>query len=409
MRSSILVGAFVLVLSCASVANAEPGGVLDSTFGQNGKVTTNISAVPTDVHVLADGRIDVVGGGGVVRFLSDGAFDASFGRSGAAAVGFNAVSEAIQSDGKVVVVGTVLNSYGSPINAAVARLNPKGKLDRTFGGNGVVNINFVNGAVSSGAVVILQPNGKIVVGGLARIGICQRIVDTGLARLNSNGSFDANFGYGGIVALQSVYSSTFNGLAMQSNGKILALGDNTTVLRFLTNGVRDSSITGGTIASIAHVGTGTFQPDGKVVVGANYYEDNGYDLDLQPQRYLRNGLADPTFNGPIIDYGGNYPPNDFVVDSPNAIAIDSTGRVDVGGMSQAPDYSSKFGLARFGTSGSLDATFGNGGTLTTPFLMTAEVTALAIQLDGKIIAVGASGSSKQYAPNWLVIARYLGP
>jgi hypothetical protein len=77
-------------------------------------------------------------------------------------------------------------------------------------------------------------------------------------------------------------------------------------------------------------------------------------------------------------------------------------------MSQAPDYSSRFGLARFGSSGSLDATFGNGGTLTTPFLMTAEVTALAIQTDGKIIAVGASGSSKQYAPNLLVIARYLG-
>jgi uncharacterized delta-60 repeat protein len=390
------------------VANAEQAGVLDATFGQNGKVTTNISAVPTDVHVLADGRIDVVGGAGVVRFLSDGAFDASFGSGGAAAVGFHAVSEAVQSDGKLVVVGSVLDSYGRPLYAAVARLNANGKLDRTFGTNGVVIINFVNGAASSGAVVILQPNGKIVVGGLSFIGVCRLTVDTGLARLNSNGSFDANFGYGGIMALQSVFHSTFNSLAMQSNGKILALGDNTIVLRFLTNGNRDSNITGGTITSIAHVGTAMFQPNGKVVVGANYYEDNGYDQDLQPQRYLRNGLTDPTFNGPIIDYGQDYPPNDFVVDSPNSIAIDSTGRVDVGGMSQAPDYSSRFGLARFGSSGSLDATFGNGGTLTTPFLMTAEVTALAIQTDGKIIAVGASGSSKQYAPNLLVIARYLG-
>src|SRR5580704_10956453 len=103
MRSSILVGAFVLVLSCAGVANAQPAGILDTSFGQNGKVTTNISAVPTDVHVLADGRIDAVGGAGVVRFLSNGAFDASFGVGGAAAVGFNAVSEAIQSDGKIVV------------------------------------------------------------------------------------------------------------------------------------------------------------------------------------------------------------------------------------------------------------------------------------------------------------------
>jgi uncharacterized delta-60 repeat protein len=408
MRSSILAWASVLVLSCASVANAEQAGVLDATFGQNGKVTTNISAVPTDVHVLADGRIDVVGGAGVVRFLSDGAFDASFGRGGAAAVGFHAVSEAVQSDGKLVVVGSVLDSYGRPLYAAVARLNDNGKLDRTFGANGVVIINFVNGAASSGAVVILQPNGKIVVGGLSFIGVCRLTVDTGLARLNSNGSFDANFGYGGIVALQSVFHSTFNSLAMQSNGKILALGDNTIVLRFLTNGNRDSNITGGTITSIAHVGTAMFQPNGKVVVGANYYEDNGYDQDLQPQRYLRNGLTDPTFNGPIIDYGQDYPPNDFVVDSPNAIAIDSTGRVDVAGMSQAPDYSSRFGLARFGSGGSLDATFGNGGTLTTPFLLTAEVTAVAIQSDGKIIAVGASGNSNQYAPNLLVIARYLG-
>lgn len=409
MRSSILVLASVLVLSCASVANAQQGGLLDTTFGQNGKITTNISEVPTDVHVLTNGRIDVVGGAGVVRFLSSGAFDTGFGRGGAAAVGFNAVSEAIQSDGKLVIVGTLLDSYGSQLNAAVARLNQNGRLDRTFGGSGVVNINFVNGAVSSGAVVILQPDGKIVVGGLAFVGVCRRTVDTGLARLNSNGSFDTNFGYGGIVALQSVYRSTFNSLAMQSDGKILALGDNTTVLRFLTNGARDSSIAGGTITSIAHVGTGTFQPDGKVVAGATYYENNGYDLDLQPRRYLRNGHADSTFNGPIIDYGESYPLNGFVADSPNAIAIDSTGRVDVGGMSQAPDYSSTFGLAQFLPGGSLDVKFGNGGTLTTPFLVTAEVTALAIQPDGKIIAVGASGNAKQYAPNLLVIARYLGP
>jgi uncharacterized delta-60 repeat protein len=408
MRSSILVVASVLVLSFASVANAQQAGILDSTFGQNGKITTTITEVPTDVHVLADGRIDVVGGAGVVRFLPGGAFDASFGSGGAAAVGFNAVSEAIQSDGKLVVVGTLLDSYGNPLNAAVARLNRSGKLDRTFGSGGKVNINFVNGAVSTGAVVILQPDGKIVVGGLSRVGVCRRIVDTGLARLNSNGSFDANFGYGGIVALQGLYNSTFNSLALQNNGKILALGDSTNVVRFLSNGVRDSSIVGGTIASIAHVGTGTFQPDGKVVVGASYYENNGYDLDLQPQRYLRSGFADSTFSGPIVDYGASYPPNDFVIDSPNAIAIDSTGRVIVGGMSQAPNYSSDFGLARFVRSGSLDATFGTGGSLTTPFLATAVATALAIQPDGKIIAVGATGSSTQYPPSRLVIARYLG-
>jgi uncharacterized delta-60 repeat protein len=408
MRSSILVGASVLVLSCAGVADAQQAGVLDATFGQNGKVMTNISAVPSDVHVLADGRIDVVGGAGVVRFLSNGAFDSSFGRSGAAAVGFNAVSEAIQSDGKLVVVGTLLNSYGSPINAAVARLNPTGKLDRTFGTNGIVNINFVNGAVSAGAVVILQPDGKIVVGGLARVGVCRLTVDTGLARLNANGSFDANFGYGGIAAV-SAFRSTFNSLALQGNGKILALGDGSSVLRFLPNGVQDSSVNGGTIASIAHVGTSTFQPDGKVIVGATYYEDNGYDLDTRPQRYMRNGPADPTFSGQIVDFGGSYPPNDYVVDSPNAVAIDLSGRILVGGMSQAPDYSSKFGVARFVSNGTLDATFGNAGTLTTPFLMHGEVTALAVQPDGKIIAVGASSSAKQYAPNRLVVARYLGP
>ena len=409
MRSSIVLATAVFVLSCAAVASAQQAGALDTAFGQNGKITTNISAVPTDVHVLADGRIDVVGGAGVVRFLSNGAFDTGFGRGGAAAVGFNAVSEAIQADGKLVVVGTLLNSYGSPLNAAVARLDPSGKLDRTFGANGVVNINFVNGAVSSGAVVILQPNGKIVVGGLARIGVCRLTVDTGFARLNSNGSFDGNFGYGGIVAIQSAYRSAFNSLALQSNGKILALGDGTSVLRLLSNGVRDSSVTGGTIASIAHVGTGTFQPDGKIVVGANYYEDNGYDWDLQPQRYLRSGSTDPAFSGPVIDYGGNYPPNDVVADNPYAIVVDSVGRIVIGGMSQAPDYSSKFGLARFVPNGSLDTTFGKGGTLMTPFLMHAEVTALAIQPDGKIIAVGATSTAKQYAPNRLVLARYLGP
>jgi uncharacterized delta-60 repeat protein len=407
MRSTILIGLCLFMLSSVSIARA--AGTMDSSFGLGGKVTTNINAIPTSARLQPDGKIDVVESSGVARFFPNGAIDASFGRGGIANVGFSPVAMAFQSDGKLVVVGSVLDSFGSPAQAAVARLNQNGQLDQGFGNRGIVVMNFASGGVSIGSIVTLQSDGKVLAAGLARTGVCRRIVYTGLARLTSNGSFDATFGYGGMFSQRGIFRSAINSIALQSSGKVLVLGDSTSVIRLLSNGILDSSVTGGTIASIVHIGPSSFQLDGKIVTAGTIYEDYGYDYDVQAQRFMVTGTADSSFRSPTIDFGTTAPPNQFVVDTANALAIESGGRIVVGGISQAPDGSSKFGLARFSSSGALDPTFGSGGKLTTPFLTHAQLMAFAIQPDGKIIAVGFASGSAQNAPNQLVLARYMGP
>lgn len=407
MRARVLIALSFCVFFFAGLAQANASsnraGSLDPSFGQAGKVVSNFYGVPTDVRLQSDGKIDVVGGPGIIRFLANGAPDSSFGQNGAMSVGFATVALAIQPDLKLVLAGSVVNSYGQPIHAAVARLNPDGSIDRTFGSGGVVTLDFASGD-SLGNVVALQPDGKILVGGLTRTGGCLRTTYTGLARLNQDGSFDIGFGSGGIVAVLAIYGQAIDALALQSDAKILLLGDGTKVVRFLPNGAQDPSISGGTIASVAHVGTSSFLPSGKVIYASNYYENNGLDLDLQPQRYLRTGNLDTLFHGPIIDFGAST----SISDEPYSIALAQSDRLVVVGSSVAQDYSSKVGLARFDANGNLDQTFGSGGRVTTTFMRHAEATAVAIQADGKIVVVGATSGSAPNAKIHVTLARYLG-
>src|SRR5579864_9484056 len=95
MKAALAIGLFCFALCSAGMASANPGA-LDSSFGRAGKVVSDINATPTDLQIQPDGRIDIVGGPGVVRFLPGGALDSGFGRGGAAAVGFAAVAMATQ-------------------------------------------------------------------------------------------------------------------------------------------------------------------------------------------------------------------------------------------------------------------------------------------------------------------------
>lgn len=409
MRSSaFVVGVFCFVVASVGTAAAN-SGALDPTFGHGGRVVTTIHAIPSDVQVQVDGKIDVAGGPGVVRFTPSGVLDSGFGNGGAARVGFSASSMALQPDGKIVVVGSVLDTYGQPIQAAVARLTPTGALDAGFADKGVLRVTFESGATNVGSIVTLQPDGKILVGGLARIGGCIRTTFTNVMRLNQDGSFDTGFGSGGMSTQRGILFGVFNSLAVETNGKILALGDSNTVARFLANGTRDTSVVGGTIGSIAHVGVSTFQPDGKVVFGSTIYEDFDYDMDMQAQRYMPTRVADSNFHSPVIDFGATAPANQVVADAANAVAFEPNGRILIAGIAQASNYSSMFGLARFDPLGHLDSTFGTSGRVTTAFLYHAQVTALAVQTDGKIIAAGTTYGTASNATSRIALARYLGP
>ena len=114
---------------------------------------------------------------------------ASFGSGPAANIDFIA-AEAVQPDGKVVMVGPTKPDQSGATRMGVVRLNRDGSLDTTFGGGtGAVLIDFGSGNSATATAVALQSNGDIVVAGAATVGT-DRI---GVARLTPSGSLDATF------------------------------------------------------------------------------------------------------------------------------------------------------------------------------------------------------------------------
>src|SRR6266576_4089512 len=158
----------------------------------------------------------------------DGDLDPTFGTDGKVLTDFDhstdiAHAVAIQADGKLVVVGTTYqdNDFSNE-DFAVARYNPDGTLDKTFGVGGKVQTDFpVLAAVASS--VVIQPDGKIVVAGGA-FPLFTFAGDFKVVRYNSNGSLDTSFGNGGIVTTTFPEGSYAFDVALQADGKILAAG-----------------------------------------------------------------------------------------------------------------------------------------------------------------------------------------
>ena len=153
---------------------------LDTSFGADGKVTTSFSAgndVGSGIAVQSDDKIVVVGtsdnGSGtsefaVARFNVDGSLDTSFNVDGMVTTFFSAGNDigsgiAVQSDDKIVVVGTSDSGSGNS-EFAVTRFNVDGSLDTSFNGDGLVTASFLAGN-DLGSGIGVQSDGKIVVVG----------------------------------------------------------------------------------------------------------------------------------------------------------------------------------------------------------------------------------------------------
>jgi uncharacterized delta-60 repeat protein len=219
---ALLVSLTVLGLPKLLMAQA---GSLDPTFGNNGIVTTantsaNAAALQSDGKIVVAGSIAVqnLQEGGLLRYNTNGSLDSSFGTGGKALIdGSNAgpaFAVAIQTDGKI------LTAAPASLSLTVFRVNTNGSLDTTFGNNGAVAIQAAGLFFSpaSGGIA-LQPDGKILV-------VSGRIV----ARLLSNGQLDATFGSNGAAATVGG-----NSVAVLLNGNILIGNGNITSL-YAANG-----------------------------------------------------------------------------------------------------------------------------------------------------------------------------
>ncbi len=246
----VVVGSHGLAFSGLNfaVARYNTDGSLDSSFDGDGIVSTDIAGSgdgANDVALQADGKIVVVGVGvdpslsttsrfAVVRYNANGSLDTSFDGDGKTTTALGTILDsahavAIQGDGKILLAGSSHNSATSAPDFALVRYTTAGSLDGTFNGTGRVVTPFPYGQSVANGVVVL-PNGKIVAGGFTTgdPGAASGN-DFALARYNSNGSLDSNFGTGGLVTTPfgtpALGSDDFaNALLLQPDGKLVLAG-----------------------------------------------------------------------------------------------------------------------------------------------------------------------------------------
>jgi len=399
-----------ILLYCFCVFAQHPGD-LDSTFGVNGFVTTNIQPGSPDggkaVAIQTNGKIVVAGRTEddfvVVRYNQDGTLDDSFDSNGIVTTDFLADDWAnsikIQNDEKLVVAGSSWSFYWMDI--ALARYNQDGSLDIDFGVGGKVRTNVSGG---EGNAVAIQSDGKIVVAGY-----CCYPADITVVRYNTNGTLDDSFGIDGKVITDiNTYEDYGFSVAIQSDDKIVVAGyswngfdRDFVVVRYKGDGSLDSSFGSNGIVTADFNGyhdegrAVAIQTNGKIVVAGYSWESDISDFLVI--RYNNDGTLDNTFGSGGIVTTDIDSAEDFCYD----IAIQPDGKIVTVGVVFIPNFGWKFAIVRYNNNGIPDSSFGYQGRVTTTFGYSAICQAVAIQSDGKIVLTGLGN-------NDILLARYIG-
>jgi uncharacterized delta-60 repeat protein len=386
-------------------------GTLDPNFGTDGTATTIFTGagspvmLPIGAAQQASGDIVVLSQFdfvsdegtqiGLTRYTPAGKLDTTFGTKGSTITNFSSFTFdpfafALEPNGKILVAGFV--SGGN--NFGLAQFTANGVLDTTFGTDGVASA--VSGADFPNAF-LLQPNGQILMGGF-KDGGRHTPGSLSLVRFNSNGALDPTFGTAGIALVTPAQIAGPQALALLSNGDYLAVGGMSgKVLELSSTGELLSTVTAGTLTASSPLAglepfPTIFESNGDYLV-ASLHCEGGSDCgptDTKVQLFGETGVLDSDFGSTPFKFGTELD------NTPQALAVQSNGQVVVGGFigRAAPIFG---GIARLDTNGELDATFGNGGTLT----VDNDVTALLIDTNGDILAIEGTGN------DGIVVAAYL--
>jgi uncharacterized delta-60 repeat protein len=237
----------VIITTDSLLCRFSDSGSPDFAFGVDGVIAID-SVTLVESVVQPDGKIVVAGNKTlpeskftVLRFNSDGTPDLEFGMDGMTFTDFgnngdHVYSCALQQDGKIILAGNtkINDSFTTPddYDFAIARYNPDGTPDSTFGLNGKV-ITTLSSSVDHCSSIALQPDGKM---------LCTGMSDSALAliRYDSNGELDAAFGSGGTF-ISSDIAQFGNKVLVQQDNKVLVLADRQRMLRFMPNGSIDET------------------------------------------------------------------------------------------------------------------------------------------------------------------------
>ena len=326
---------------------------------------------------------------------------AAFAQSPSAADGFdpnvdgNVYVLATQPDGKLLVAGQFTSLRpgvgASAIRNNLARLNPDGSVDATFDPN-------ANGPIRA---LVLQPDGRIVIGGdftaLQPNGAATTTTRNRVARLNANGTLDLTFN-------PNISGGTLpqvNALALQPNGKLVVGGRFTTVqpgttaaarnhvARFNADGSLDTAYNPNpnsiVLALVSQLEASNFTGTPRTAVGDGKIVIAGGFTSLQPSGTgvvtTRNRIARLNANGTV---DSEFDPN--ANNAVAALAVQRDGKIILGGSFstlQPPgneNSATRNRLARLNANGTLDSEFypNFGG----------NVVAIALAPDGDVMVGG---------------------
>jgi uncharacterized delta-60 repeat protein len=396
--ATITAASALLLATSAAAATPSPGS-LDTTFGQGGSATVSVGslAAACAVAVQPDGKIVTAGQATVdgrnvllsIRMTPTGSLDPSYGVGGIVTVSINGsagvdsgAALVLQPDGKIVIGGAARTSVGGPMGFAAVRLNSDGSFDPAFGHGGVTTVAIGPAAIAN--AVALQPDGKVVLAGTALVGHNEFAA----VRLNANGTLDTTFGSGGTTTLSPTGGAW--GLVVQSDGKLVLAGQadyaNPAVAkaqqfmaaRLNADGSIDPSFGHGGIVSI---------PIGATALGFDVAEQPDGKLVLAGPAFTSAGVAatvrlntDGSLDQSYGTTGVATFPDWYGV---NGITLDAAGRIVL--------PATGLSAVRLNPDGRADTSFGDAGNSIVKLGSAAGANGAAIQPgDGKIVLAGAA-------------------
>jgi len=394
--------------SVFAAARFNSNGSLDTAFGNSGIVTADACGYSSAqaLAIQSDGKIVVAGVNynvqdlfAVARYNSDGSLDSSFGNDGKVTTAVGSTNAAansvqIQPDGKIVAAGYSYTGFYTYQDFAVVRYNPDGSLDSSFGSGGQV-ITPLGGVYDAANAVALQPDGKIVVAGSTQTGF--GVDFFGVARYTTNGALDGSFGGTGKSILNIAGSeSVAKAVGVQIDGKIVVAGfayvgasTNFALVRFNSDGSLDNSFGSfGRVSTAFGAGNPAYayclaiQPDGKVLAAGVATVGGVGQVALC--RYTTNGVLDTSFGagGQVTTQVG------LSYDQANAVAVLPNGKIVVAGISWQGSFS-QYALVRYNPGGSLDSSYGIGGKVVVSFEDGYDqANALALDQIGRAVVAG---------------------
>ena len=356
----------------------------------------------------------------VAALAAPGELDPSFGVNGrvllSPAVESYASAVAVQKDGRIVLAGTADDQAPPPPpppapvgphlrnrDFLAVRLTRDGAADQAFGIGGAVRTPVDPGGqpTADGAnAVAVGPDGSIVLGGYTAV---PGGTDFAFARLTPSGALDSTFSGDGIQTVDVGSADDAWGVAVQPDGKIVAVGPGFTVLRLLADGQLDPRFgTGGVVQttlrdpSLRDDAAAVLVRNGKIVVAGTADSPDFTTADFAVVRYLADGRPDPTFGDDGVAITAR--PGEQRAE---AILAAGGGKLVAAGGSEGG-----FRIVRYRSDGRIDSTFGSKGVVTTAFgsRLGSYAYGIGAQADGKLVA---SGLGFAYDRSPFTAARYL--